>query len=94
MPYDGDPSQEALGQKIFDLAAELFPICRSITGDGVRQTLQILGRHIDLSIHDVPTGTPVFDWSIPPEWNISDAYISNERRGARCRFQNFATCMF
>jgi len=89
MPYDGDPSQEALGQKIFDLAAELFPICRSITGDGVRQTLQILGRHIDLSIHDVPTGTSVFDWSIPPEWNVSDAYISNERGE---RVVDFKTC--
>lgn len=79
MPYDGDPSQEVRGQKIFDLAAELFPICRSITGDGVRQTLQILRRYIDLSIQEVPTGTPVFDWAIPPEWNIRDAYIANER---------------
>jgi aminopeptidase-like protein len=77
MPYDGDTSQETLGQKIFDLAAELFPICRSITGDGVRQTLQILRRHIELSIQEVRTGTPVFDWSIPPEWNIKDAYIAN-----------------
>ena len=74
-----NPTQEVLGQKIFDLAAELFPICRSITGDGVRQTLQMLRRHIDLSIHDVPTGTPVFDWSIPPEWNIRDAYIADEQ---------------
>lgn len=79
VPYDGNPTQEVLGQKIFDLAAELFPICRSITGDGVRQTLQMLRRHIDLSIHDVPTGTPVFDWSIPPEWNIRDAYIADEQ---------------
>jgi aminopeptidase-like protein len=79
VPYDGNPTQEVLGQKIFDLAAELFPICRSITGDGVRQTLQLLRGYINLSIHDVPTGTPVFDWSIPPEWNIRDAYIADEQ---------------
>ena len=70
---------EALGQKMFDLVAELFPICRSITGNGVRQTLGILNRFIPLSIEEVPSGTPVFDWTIPPEWNISDAYIKNER---------------
>lgn len=70
---------EALGRQMFDLVAELFPICRSITGDGVRKTLGILNRRIPLSIKEVPSGTPVFDWTIPPEWNISDAYIKNER---------------
>jgi aminopeptidase-like protein len=70
---------EVLGQRMFDLVAELFPICRSITGNGVRQTLGILNRLIPLSIEEVPSGTPVFDWTIPPEWNISDAYIKNER---------------
>jgi len=58
------------------LVEELFPICRSITGNGVRQTLAILRRHIDLEVHEVPSGTPVLDWTVPLEWNIRDAYIA------------------
>jgi aminopeptidase-like protein len=65
------------GTEIFALAAEIYPICRSITGDGVRDTLNRLGRHIDLTVYEVPSGTPVFDWTIPREWNIRDAYIKN-----------------
>lgn len=57
--------------------AELYPICRSITGNGVRQTLRILQKQIPLTMHEVPTGTPVFDWTVPKEWNIRDAYIKN-----------------
>ncbi len=63
------------GAEIWALAAELYPLCRSITGDGVRQTLRILEREIPLVIHEVPTGTQVFDWTVPNEWNIRDAYI-------------------
>ncbi len=68
---------DGIGDRIFALAAEIFPICRSITGNGVRDTLRHLARHIELEVHEVPTGTQVFDWSIPPEWTIRDAYIKN-----------------
>ena len=55
----------------------LYPICRSITGEGVRQTLRILGEYVPLAVHEVPTGTPAFDWEVPREWNIRDAYIKD-----------------
>ena len=71
---------EAIGQQMYDLAGRLFPICRSITGNGVRQTLQILQEYLpELTLHEVPSGTPVFDWTVPKEWNIRDAYIENSR---------------
>ncbi len=66
-----------IGEGIYSLVAEIYPICRSITGNGVRWTLQRLARHINLTSHEVPSGTPVFDWNIPQEWNIRDAYIKN-----------------
>jgi aminopeptidase-like protein len=65
------------GAEIYALAAEIYPICRSITGPGVRETLQHLSRHIPLTVHEVPTGTQVLDWTIPREWIIRDAYIAN-----------------
>jgi len=68
---------ENSGEDIFALAAKLYPICRSITGDGVRQTLHHIGAHVSLDVHEVPTGTAVFDWTIPREWNIRDAYIKD-----------------
>jgi len=69
---------ENIGDQIFALAAKIYPICRSITGNGVRYTLRELRKHIALEIHEVPTGTEVFDWTIPREWNVRDAYIKNE----------------
>ena len=76
-----------VGEEIFALAARIFPICRSITGDGVRQTLREIGSHVALEMHEVPTGTEVFDWTIPREWNIRDAYIKN---GAGDKIVDFA----
>lgn len=67
------------GAGMYALAHELYPICRSLTGDGVRQTLGRLTQHIPLEIHEVPTGTAVFDWTVPKEWNIRDAYVANGR---------------
>ena len=61
------------------LVAELYPICRSITGDGVRRTLEIIGQHIPITTTEVSSGSPAFDWVVPREWNIRDAYIKNAR---------------
>jgi aminopeptidase-like protein len=77
--------EEVRGEKAFDfngcgafmhrLMTELFPICRSITGDGVRETLRIIQNHIPLNIFEVPSGTKAFDWTVPKEWNIRDAFV-------------------
>ena len=67
------------GTDMYRLMTELFPICRSITGEGVVQTLNIIKKEIPLSIHKIPTGTKVFDWEIPKEWNIREAYIKNSK---------------
>jgi len=69
----------AVGQELYDLMAELYPICRSLTGAGQRRTLDILRRRIDLTVHEVPSGTAVFDWTVPKEWNIRAAYIKDVR---------------
>lgn len=67
------------GKSMYDIAAEIFPICRSITGNGVRETLSILKKYApEMTIHEVPSGTKVFDWTVPKEWNIRDAYIEDE----------------
>ena len=71
------------GNKVYDLAGELFPICRSITGKGVRKTLRIINEYIQssgyqLSIIEVPSGTQVFDWTVPKEWEMNDGYVEDE----------------
>lgn len=68
-----------IGQEMYRLIVDLYPICRSITGNGVRKTLGIIKNYIPLEIKEVPTGTEVFDWNIPKEWNIKDAYIKNSK---------------
>lgn len=75
-------------QKMLQLIRRLYPICRSITGNGVRQTLKILQEQIPLTIQEVPSGTPVFDWNVPKEWNIKDAYIKNSKGEKIVDFQN------
>jgi aminopeptidase-like protein len=65
----------SVGRDMHGFAAKMFPICRSITGNGIRQTLEMIGRRIPLQILEVASGTTVFDWTVPKEWNIRDAYI-------------------
>lgn len=67
----------AIGEQMHALIRELYPICRSITGDGVRTTLARIGQEIPIEVKEVPTGTTVFDWTVPREWNIREAWIKN-----------------
>ena len=67
------------GSAMLELIADLEPICRSITGSGVTRTLERLQQEIPLLIREVPTGTPVLDWTVPNEWNIRDAWVKNSR---------------
>jgi len=66
-----------LGEELHRFAAELYPICRSITGDGLRQTLAAIGNRIPLRLVEVPSGTHVLDWTVPKEWNVRDAYVAD-----------------
>jgi aminopeptidase-like protein len=75
------------GREMIRLMAELYPICRSITGAGVRQTLARIGREIPLEIQEAASGTRVFDWVVPREWNIRDAYIKNSKGERLVDFQ-------
>jgi aminopeptidase-like protein len=67
-----------VGESMHAFMRELFPICRSITGNGVRETLAAVARRIPLELQEVPSGTKVLDWTVPDEWNIRDAYIAND----------------
>src|SRR5205807_1994394 len=68
-----------VGKRMHRFIAELYPICRSITGDGFRQTLKRIRERVPLQIHEVATGTKVFDWTVPQEWNIRDAWIKDAK---------------
>ena len=68
-----------VGAEIYALADEIYPICRSITGNGVRETLDIVGRHVPIERTELATGTKVLDWEVPREWNIADAYIADSQ---------------
>lgn len=76
-------------EEMHALVRRLYPLCRSITGDGVRRTLEIISESVPLEVHEVPTGTPVLDWTVPKEWNIRDAYIKD---ASGRRVVDFAAC--
>ncbi|HLD17196.1 MAG TPA: DUF4910 domain-containing protein [Coxiellaceae bacterium] len=73
-----------IGHDIYQFVKELYPICRSLTGEGVRETLKRIQHHIPtLKIHNIPSGTRVFDWTVPDEWNIKEAYILDKASGEK-----------
>ena len=74
-----DFNKAETGNKIYNMIERLYPICRSITGDGVRETLALVSEIIPLTVHEVTSGTKVLDWEIPPEWNIRNAWIKNDK---------------
>lgn len=78
-PPAAEAAANAPGDAMLALIARLYPICRSITGAGVRETLGILRERIPLELHEVPSGTPVLDWTVPPEWTIRDAWVKDSR---------------
>ncbi len=67
------------GKEMYGLMEELFPLCRSLTGEGVRETIRILQKRIPLEVCNVPSGSQVFDWTVPKEWIIRDAYVKNAK---------------
>ncbi|MCI0564620.1 MAG: DUF4910 domain-containing protein [Nitrososphaera sp.] len=82
MSSNGGSPAEIINEAVYtslinDLLHRLFPICRSITGEGIRATLKIIQEHVPFDLIEVPSGTKVLDWEIPREWNIRDAYIKN-----------------
>jgi aminopeptidase-like protein len=83
-------SKEMIGNQMHALVTRLYPICRSITGNGVRETLAILREQVPLEVHEVPTGTQVFDWTVPKEWNIRDAWIKNAAGDRLVDFQKLS----
>ena len=69
---------ESVGDEMLGLAAKLLPIPRSLTGDGVRRTLEAIAEWVPLSTVEIPSGSSVYDWVVPPEWNITEAWIADE----------------
>ena len=69
--------EENIGERLIELAQTLYPLNRSLTGNGVRETLAILREHIPLSVYQIPSGTETFDWKVPDEWNVRSAFIAD-----------------
>ncbi len=67
---------DAIGTQAYELMERLFPFCRSLTGNGVRATFDVLEEHVPLERTEIASGTQVFDWTVPDEWNIRDAYVA------------------
>ena len=78
-PVLTDSELADIGQKLYEFTEKMYPVCRSITGQGVRDTLEMIREKVPIEIHQVPTGTRVYDWKVPREWNIKDAYIKNSK---------------
>jgi aminopeptidase-like protein len=72
-----DLSLDDSGRTMHQFISDMYPICRSITGEGVRRTIEMIREYIPLTRCEVPSGLQVFDWTVPPEWNIRDAYVKN-----------------
>ncbi|MEO6270707.1 MAG: DUF4910 domain-containing protein [Lautropia sp.] len=70
-------ASQGTGEEMHAFCAELYPFLRSITGQGVRDTLARIGRHIPLTVTEVPSGTAVFDWTVPPEWTVREAWVKD-----------------
>ncbi|KKW09107.1 MAG: hypothetical protein UY44_C0005G0024 [Candidatus Kaiserbacteria bacterium GW2011_GWA2_49_19] len=67
------------GEKMHHFMSRLYPICRSITGEGTRKTLALLAQRMPITLHEMKSGTQVFDWTVPNEWNLTDAYIKDPK---------------
>jgi Uncharacterized protein conserved in bacteria with an aminopeptidase-like domain len=67
-----------IGKDMHTLMKRLYPICRSLTGNGVRKTFDILKEYIPIDVKEIPSGTKAFDWVVPNEWNINDAFVMDE----------------
>lgn len=80
---------KGIGDALYELIEELYPINRSITGDGLRESLGIVQRELPIHLHEVPTGTQVLDWIVPKEWNIKKAWIKNSKGE---KIIDFANC--
>ena len=75
--FDPQLNLAPLGEQMYQLVETLYPICRSITGPGVRETMAQLQKLLPITVNEVPSGTAVFDWDVPKEWAIRDAYVKN-----------------
>jgi len=87
-PHIQEERLAARGFEMHEFIRTLYPICRSMTGQGVRETLGLIGARIPLSVHEIPTGTRVFDWTVPREWTIRDAYVKNSKGEKVIDFRN------